>query len=67
MYFIYFRPNSVGFEFRTEQLWFKFYSQEKHDFLIERKNLKKTILLWKNTKMVYTWALEPKSTGQKVI
>lgn len=39
MCFIYFRPNSVGFEFRTEQLGFKFYSQEKHDFLMERKKL----------------------------
>lgn len=42
MCFVYFRPNSVGFEFRIEQLGFKFHSQGKHDFLVERKDLKKT-------------------------
>lgn len=42
MCFVYFRPNSVGFEFRIEQLGFQFHSQGKHDFLVERKDLKKT-------------------------
>lgn len=31
------------------------------------KNFKKTILVWKNTKMVHTWTLKPKFTGQEVI
>jgi hypothetical protein len=31
----------VGFEFRIEQLGFKFHSQGKHDFLV-KKDLKET-------------------------
>lgn len=43
MCFVYFRPNSVGFELRLEQLGFKFHSRGKHDFLVEKKkDLKKT-------------------------
>lgn len=69
MCLVYFRPSSVGFEFRTEQLGFKFYSQENHDFLMERKKKtwRKQFYFRKIKKMVYTWALEPKYTGQEVV
>lgn len=59
MCFVYFRPNSVGFELRLEQLGFKFHSRGKHDFLVEKKKTRrKQLLLWKNIKFVHAWALE---------
>lgn len=60
MRFVYFRPNFVGFKFRVEQLGFEFHSQGKHDFLVERKDLEKTIFTLKNIKIVHAWALETK-------
>lgn len=60
MCFAFFRQNSVGFEFRIEQLRFKFHSQGKHDLLVEKKDLKKTTFTLEKYKN-FSW----KSSGTK--
>lgn len=65
MCFVPFRPSSVDFEFRIEQLRFKFYSQGKHYFLAERKDLKKTTFTLEKYKIGHAWTLEQSIVVEK--
>lgn len=67
MCFAFCRPSSVGFEFRIEQLRFKFHSQGKHDFLVERKDLKKTTFTLEKYKNYSCMGSGTKHSGWKEV